>query len=310
MELVADIDRERSLDAMWCAYLTSNSVAENLAKNRTSVVRAFLNARYYNSAQGQFLSEDPVFLGDPKSQVLTDPQSLNSYSYANDNPIVKSDPSGKIAGWDDAIASGVGALVNFDAYTIQTAIAGQPETWAGAGNAVVTGAIMGEGIDNAPETGGTSIKAALATIRAAATVGARAGFYGNATEQAINIAQGNQSGVNWNSLALSTGKGAFTNVLLSSVPDACLPGLSCGTANWNSLGAGMSTRLSNKTISNVSMQTSFKAAVGAQAASLYRTSGGAVFNTSTSQSAPASQSGGGTSVSTWMGAFNPFSPHH
>jgi hypothetical protein len=36
-----------------------------------------------------------VFLGDPKSQVLTDPQSLNSYSYANDNPIVKSDPSGK-----------------------------------------------------------------------------------------------------------------------------------------------------------------------------------------------------------------------
>ena len=69
MELVADIDRERSLDAMWCAYLTSNSVAENLAKNRTSVVRAFLNARYYSSAQGQFLSEDPVFLGDPKSQV-------------------------------------------------------------------------------------------------------------------------------------------------------------------------------------------------------------------------------------------------
>jgi RHS repeat-associated protein len=95
MKLVADIDRERSLDAMWCAYLISNSVAENLAKNRTSVVRAFLNARYYNSAQGQFLSEEPVFLGDPKSQVLTDPQSLNSYSYANDNPIVKSDPSGK-----------------------------------------------------------------------------------------------------------------------------------------------------------------------------------------------------------------------
>ena len=55
----------------------------------------YLNARYYNSAQGQFLSEDPVFLGDPKSQVLTDPQSLNSYSYANDNPIVKSDPTGR-----------------------------------------------------------------------------------------------------------------------------------------------------------------------------------------------------------------------
>ena len=36
-----------------------------------------------------------MFLGDPKSQSLNDPQSLNSYSYANDNPIVKSDPNGK-----------------------------------------------------------------------------------------------------------------------------------------------------------------------------------------------------------------------
>src|SRR5713226_5626799 len=48
---------------------------------------SYLNARYYNPTQGQFLSEDPVFLGDPKQQVLTDPQSLNSYSYGNDNPI-------------------------------------------------------------------------------------------------------------------------------------------------------------------------------------------------------------------------------
>jgi hypothetical protein len=32
MELVADIDRERSLDAMRCAYLASNYVAENLTK--------------------------------------------------------------------------------------------------------------------------------------------------------------------------------------------------------------------------------------------------------------------------------------
>jgi hypothetical protein len=37
MELVADIDRERSLAAMWCPYLATNSVAENHAENRTSV---------------------------------------------------------------------------------------------------------------------------------------------------------------------------------------------------------------------------------------------------------------------------------
>ena len=121
MEFVADIDRERSLDAIWCAYLTSNSVAENLAKNRTSVVRAFLNARYYSGTQGQFLSEDPLHLaignpallkqltGQDQQAYLTDPQQLNSYSYGRDNPITRSDPNGNnpllIAGGTAFVAS-------------------------------------------------------------------------------------------------------------------------------------------------------------------------------------------------------------
>ena len=52
----------------------------------------YLNARYYNNATGQFLSEDPVFWG---KQDLQDPQSFNSYSYAGNNPITKKDPTGK-----------------------------------------------------------------------------------------------------------------------------------------------------------------------------------------------------------------------
>jgi RHS repeat-associated protein len=113
-----------------CGVLTLPRIRwlKNHAENRTSVVRAFLSARYYNSAQGQFLSEDPVFLGDPKSQVLTDPQSLNSYSYASDNPIVKSDPNGKqvceaacadlvvypaAAYFAPAILSGIGAAATY-----------------------------------------------------------------------------------------------------------------------------------------------------------------------------------------------------
>lgn len=58
---------------------------------------SYLQARYYSNVNGQFLSEDPIFLGDPRQQTLTDPQSLNSYAYANDNPITKSDPTGKFA---------------------------------------------------------------------------------------------------------------------------------------------------------------------------------------------------------------------
>jgi len=77
--------------------MTAAAGARNLFKADAGVVHALLQARYYDGSKGEFLSEDPVFLGDPRSQVLTDPQSLNSYSYANDNPITKSDPNGRFA---------------------------------------------------------------------------------------------------------------------------------------------------------------------------------------------------------------------
>jgi RHS repeat-associated protein len=63
---------------------------------------SYLNARYYDGSRGQFLSQDPVFLGNPKGQTLRDPQSLNTYSYSGDNPITKSDPSGKY--WDISLS--------------------------------------------------------------------------------------------------------------------------------------------------------------------------------------------------------------
>ena len=54
----------------------------------------YMQARYQNSSRGQFISEDPVFLGSPDKQNLINPQSLNTYSYSLDNPIRFSDPSG------------------------------------------------------------------------------------------------------------------------------------------------------------------------------------------------------------------------
>jgi RHS repeat-associated protein len=64
-----------------------------------------LDARYYDSSRGQFITEDPVFLqlgsqqaeklaNRPLRQILGDPQGLNSYSYAENNPITVKDPSG------------------------------------------------------------------------------------------------------------------------------------------------------------------------------------------------------------------------
>lgn len=67
---------------------------------------SYLNARYYDGARGQFISQDPVHLaigspgveqltGKRLQEVLADPQVLNSYSYAKNNPVVNKDPEGK-----------------------------------------------------------------------------------------------------------------------------------------------------------------------------------------------------------------------
>jgi RHS repeat-associated protein len=50
---------------------------------------SYLGARYYASDRGQFTTQEPFFWG--QKQNIQDPQSLNPYSYAEDNPI-----SGKV----------------------------------------------------------------------------------------------------------------------------------------------------------------------------------------------------------------------
>jgi RHS repeat-associated protein len=91
----ATIEYESSLAAMWHALRAAKAAGKSDVESNSSVVQDYLNARYYNGSQGQFTSQDPVFLGDPKQQDLQDPQSLNAYSYSEDNPITKSDPNGK-----------------------------------------------------------------------------------------------------------------------------------------------------------------------------------------------------------------------
>ena len=69
---------------------------------------SYLNARYYHGSRGQFMSQDPVFLGigaggmDERSRrqlnaILADPQILNAYSYAKNNPLILIDKSGELA---------------------------------------------------------------------------------------------------------------------------------------------------------------------------------------------------------------------
>src|SRR5882724_378481 len=51
----------------------------------------YFGARYYGNAQGRFTSYDPVFVTALR---LIDPQRLNLYSYARNNPLKFVDPDG------------------------------------------------------------------------------------------------------------------------------------------------------------------------------------------------------------------------
>ncbi len=67
------------------------------ADDKTSL--SYLNARHYDAARGQFTSQDPVFwelgLSKDGKDALLNPQAMNSYAYANDNPIAGKDPDGR-----------------------------------------------------------------------------------------------------------------------------------------------------------------------------------------------------------------------
>ena len=64
----------------------------------------YLNQRYYDPTTAGFISQDPVFLdmgtdlrqyNKEMIELLSDPQELNSYSYARNNPIINVDPTGE-----------------------------------------------------------------------------------------------------------------------------------------------------------------------------------------------------------------------
>jgi RHS repeat-associated protein len=92
---------------------------------------SYLNARYYDSSRGQFLSQDPSFLGT--QQNLKDPQTLNSYSYANGNPISNKDPLGlwaillgpsvTIPGWGLTFGGGIAIDMSGIDYYYNTGLA-------------------------------------------------------------------------------------------------------------------------------------------------------------------------------------------
>ena len=77
----------------------------------------YYNARYYDATIGRFLSPDSVMPD------ITNPQSLNRYSYVFNNPLKYNDPTGNWPDWSKigkAISNSVQAAVNVVKQNIDT----------------------------------------------------------------------------------------------------------------------------------------------------------------------------------------------
>lgn len=95
----------------------------------------YMQARYQSPATGRFVSQDPAFWALP-GKLLTNPQKQNSYTYADNNPIINKDANGEFA------ILAVGALA--------PGITAGMATWALAATAVVmsSGYIIADFVDS------------------------------------------------------------------------------------------------------------------------------------------------------------------
>ncbi len=167
----------------------------------------FLRARYYDPALGRFISKDPF------DGVKNDPQTLNGYAYTGNNPVNRSDPSGKCpwclvgAAFGGGIDLGVQLATNGGDFS--------EVNWASVGISAVVGA-SGVGLGTVVASATTNVALRIALNAAGGTL---IGGYAEEFEHAL---EGNNSM-----------EGVFESALLSGG----LSGL--GTATGEAFEAGV-----------------------------------------------------------------------
>ena len=163
----------------------------------------YANARYYNSAIGRFISQDPVFLAVGNNaeleqrtemkliEYLSDPQNFNSYSYVKNNPLVAVDPNGEwvqyIIGEKNAVKLGNWAQRQYDNNSVARYAMDHPYQ-AGAVIGVAGGTLVAGGV----VAGGGAITCGIlcggTAATTAATVGPAAATQANRATQVYNNA--------------------------------------------------------------------------------------------------------------------------
>ncbi|ADN36346.1 YD repeat protein [Methanolacinia petrolearia DSM 11571] len=160
----------------------------------------YLRARYYDPETGRFISKDP-FTG-----FATNTQSLNRYTYVQNNPVRFTDPSGKVLWWVPGVA---GAAIN-DAWYIGEVIG----TYAATGENTFSLCTL------AGRTAGGFAGGTMAAYAAGSLNPVAAGAAWSAAEYSVDTyTQGMLSSIgvpgsteefSWEGLAVSTGSGAIS----------------------------------------------------------------------------------------------------
>lgn len=175
-------------------------------------------------------------------------------------------------GLDDLVGSVVGGVVGVGVEAVKDYATGEPMTWGGVAGAFAGGALMGEGIVNAPETLGGSV------VAAGAARGAVVGLVANTVQQTTDIATGKQDGYSVKSAAVSTAVGAVTGGVLAKVGTVKVPGVTSGRGNMTAVAKAARTRIANGNASRMSGSTIAKGVVGGQVGDAGRTAVGGTID--------------------------------
>jgi RHS repeat-associated protein len=143
--------------AMPVCWYNSGTRSRSTGKERDSETGLdFFGARYFSAAQGRFTTPDWSATPQPVPYAdLTDPQTLNLYSYVRNNPLAKADVDGHC--WPLCTVLGgaaVGAVIGGGGEIIAQKLQGKSIDWNKVKGATAKGAILGAAIGLAgPEAG-------------------------------------------------------------------------------------------------------------------------------------------------------------
>jgi RHS repeat-associated protein len=193
---------------------------------------SYFQARYYDSGRGQFLTQDPVFweIGQTRdgTNALSNPQALNSYRYANDNPITGKDPTGRQCA-NCAVDEAIYTLAAQRAFDVASGQSSSMEVYAGDVSAAIVYGFF-----------------APATLVAPIPMAGIAGWWGNISQQMGEMANGKRGTFD---LSEANNAGVISTGAQGTVGTLPIPFVS------NSLAKQMATKLDRRIISDVSGPT-------------------------------------------------------